>query len=156
MISRAARAFRSFIDASLHSSNSSNMDGGDSNFVPSPRDVLDVKSLLWQKRLPIELVDSIIDFAEYWPHQATEVDRAIQVGNNSSVLYLQTPLLPGVFVPENDKKCGEAEESLAIGNVRTRALNPARKIVFRIWSHDQGWSSNPGRGMHIRTTSYLC
>jgi hypothetical protein len=39
---------------------------------PTPRDVLLVKKILLEKaRLPLELVDTIIDCAEYWPCTTT-------------------------------------------------------------------------------------
>ena len=35
---------------------------------PSPKNVLDVKRLLFDRfKLPLELADAIIDYAEYWP-----------------------------------------------------------------------------------------
>lgn len=43
-----------------------------SRYAPFVRDVLSVKELLfWNKKLPIELIDTIIDFAEYWPRTTT-------------------------------------------------------------------------------------
>lgn len=115
------------------------------NFIPSPADVLDAKSILWQKNLPIELIDTIIDFAGYWPQLVTEVEKSVAIGHNRKVLYLQTQPLPGLFSPESPEEGGNVE--LVVGEVEARTLNPARKVVFRIWSHDQGWSSNPGRGL---------
>ncbi|KAI9046928.1 hypothetical protein LZ554_009005 [Drepanopeziza brunnea f. sp. 'monogermtubi'] len=41
-------------------------------YTPSTEDVLSVKDFLWKEfELPLELVDSIIDFAEYWPRTTT-------------------------------------------------------------------------------------
>ena len=37
-------------------------------YRPSAQDVFSVKQHLIDLRLPLELVDSIIDHAEYWPH----------------------------------------------------------------------------------------
>lgn len=37
-------------------------------YRPSVKDVISVKKNLVGLRLPLELVDSIIDHAEYWPH----------------------------------------------------------------------------------------
>lgn len=36
---------------------------------PSVRDVLEVKDILFKaSKMPTELIDAIIDHAEYWPH----------------------------------------------------------------------------------------
>ncbi|KAF7865286.1 hypothetical protein EAF04_006263 [Stromatinia cepivora] len=44
-------------------------------YQPSIEDVLDVKNILFnapkESRLPLEIIESIIDFAEYWPHATT-------------------------------------------------------------------------------------
>lgn len=37
-------------------------------YRPSPQDVLAVKQNLLSLRLPLELIDTIIDHGEYWPH----------------------------------------------------------------------------------------
>jgi len=43
-----------------------------SRYSPSVSDVLDIKSYLFKKfSLPVELIDSVIEFAEYWPHTTT-------------------------------------------------------------------------------------
>jgi hypothetical protein len=34
---------------------------------PSPKQVLEVKDVLKQLRLPLEIIDVVIDLAEYWP-----------------------------------------------------------------------------------------
>jgi hypothetical protein len=40
--------------------------------IPSPQDVLDVKQILTKKgKLPLELVDNIIDAADYWVKTTT-------------------------------------------------------------------------------------
>lgn len=41
----------------------------DEVFQVKPEDVLDVKEFFFDEfKLPAELIDTIIDFAEYWPH----------------------------------------------------------------------------------------
>jgi hypothetical protein len=48
-----------------------------SPYQPSIADVLVVKSMLTKGlQLPLELVESIVDQAEYWPHTTTEVNYA--------------------------------------------------------------------------------
>lgn len=117
-------------------------------FIPHATDVLDVKSALWQKKLPVELIDSIIDFAEYWPRFVAEAEDTVTVSNNGNVLYIQSQPLPGLLTLESSEDGGEREE-LVVGGVETSMVNPARRIVFRIWSHDQGWSSNRGQGIPL-------
>jgi hypothetical protein len=110
------------------------------NHQPTLQDVLSVKKC-FLKVVPIELVDQIISFAEYWPHNTIKLAEGTIVRNNGEELCLQSQPLPGTFIPESET------EGVDIGGVCVRTLIPARKVVFRIWSHDQGWSSsNPGRG----------
>ena len=41
-------------------------------YSPSVDDVFRVKANIFEKtRLPIDLIDSIIDYAQYWPHTTT-------------------------------------------------------------------------------------
>ncbi len=50
---------------------------GSSNYASSVADVLVTKALLQRAgQLPLELVDAIVDMAEYWPHTSTEIDFA--------------------------------------------------------------------------------
>lgn len=49
-------------------------------YCPSVGDVLEVKSYLFKKfDLPIELIDTIIDTAEYWPHTTTATRHSTSV-----------------------------------------------------------------------------
>jgi hypothetical protein len=49
-------------------------------FEPSISDVLDVKEFLYNKsKLPYELVDVIVDLAEYWPHTTTIFQEGIKI-----------------------------------------------------------------------------
>lgn len=44
-------------------------------YGPSVGDVMKVKGFMFQKfNLPIEIIDTIIDAAEYWPHTSTQTD----------------------------------------------------------------------------------
>ena len=36
--------------------------------LPTINDVLEVKDILSTIKLPLEVIDVIVDFAEYWPH----------------------------------------------------------------------------------------
>lgn len=52
----------------------------ESPYDPSGKDVLHVKGLLHNiSTLPLELIDQIIDLAEYWPHTTTTTPFAIRV-----------------------------------------------------------------------------
>lgn len=125
------------------------------HFIPHTTDVLEVKSILWQKKLPVELIDSIIGIAEYWPRVVAEVENTFVVARNGKVLYIQSQPLPGLFTLGSSEDGGESEE-LVVGGVETSTINPARRIVFRIWSHDQGWSSNRDQGMSPSRFSSGC
>ena len=47
---------------------------------PSVQDVLDVKAFLFEKTaLPVELLDTIIDYAEYWPHTTVKTTTSTSV-----------------------------------------------------------------------------
>lgn len=124
----------------------SNTSNSANNYQPTLQDVLSVKRC-FLKVVPIELVDQIISFAEYWPHNTIELAEGTIVRNNGEELCLQSQPLPGTFIPEGET------EGVNIGGVCVRALTPVRKVVFRIWSHDQGWSSTPnnskGRGLSV-------
>ena len=51
-----------------------------SRYSPSVSDVLEVKAILSKNfDLPIELIDSIIDTAEYWPHTSTVTNHATMI-----------------------------------------------------------------------------
>lgn len=141
------RAFRLLGLPNIDSGSKSENNMSDTTFIPDPANVLQVKAALWQKRLPVELIESVIDFAEYWPRLVVEVETTIAVTNDGNILYLQSPPLPGLFSLEGPEEGGTREE-IIVGGVEASTLNPARRVVFRITSHDQGWSSNLGQGMY--------
>jgi hypothetical protein len=68
-------------------------------YQPSVSDVLAVKEALHRKStLPFELVDAIVDMAEYWPHTSTILPESITVrgardGENQFIVS-STRLLP--------------------------------------------------------------
>ncbi|RPB17462.1 hypothetical protein P167DRAFT_531670 [Morchella conica CCBAS932] len=128
----------------------SNTSNSANNYQPTPQDVLSVKKC-FLKVVPIELVDQIISYAEYWPHNTIELAEGIIARNNGEELCLQSQPLPGRFIPEGET------EGVDIGGVCVRTLTPARKVVFRILSHDQGWSSSPnnsrGRVLSVAQSS---
>ncbi|KAH8149335.1 uncharacterized protein LAJ45_06414 [Morchella importuna] len=125
----------------------SNTSNSANNYQPTPQDVLSVKKC-FLKVVPIELVDQIISYAEYWPHNTIELAEGIIARNNGEELCLQSQPLPGRFIPEGET------EGVDIGGVCVRTLTPARKVVFRILSHDQGWSSSPNNSRDIYEASF--
>ncbi|KII91278.1 hypothetical protein PLICRDRAFT_38012 [Plicaturopsis crispa FD-325 SS-3] len=131
---------------------------------PSVEDVLSVKSMLGtgadaiRPPLPIELIDIIMDLAEYWPHSSIIRDDTVEVrgfqGGGQDLMYLRTmPLaFPGA---QRDFYIEDAAQSWDIGGDMTakiangqwsppRGKYPCRKIEFEIQSHDQGWGGDPG------------
>ncbi|KAI6160981.1 hypothetical protein EDD17DRAFT_1482318 [Pisolithus thermaeus] len=122
-------------------------------YLPTAQDILTVRSyfLLLKTPLCYELVDIILDEACYWAHSAVEVEYPVcaNLSNGKDRMYLRTlPLaIPGtegdfVFSPQDikDIRLGAGPEWSNL-SVYTR-LHPCRRIVFELWSHDQGWSSN--------------
>ena len=76
----------------------SSMSGCSTFHDPTPEDVLAVKELLMKaKKLPIELVIILVDFAEYWPHTTVTTETAVRaVGGTSSennLIVQETPSL---------------------------------------------------------------
>jgi len=78
------------LSAAIFSSNNGNMahEGNDyfaamyssDRYQPSVSDVIAVKEALHTKStLPYELVDSIVDMAEYWPHNTTDLTESVSV-----------------------------------------------------------------------------
>jgi len=52
---------------------------------PSVQDVLEVKTFLFEKAaLPVELLDTIIDYAEYWPHTTVRTTTSTTVMSGAS------------------------------------------------------------------------
>jgi len=144
-------------------------------YTPSVEDILAVKQTLVKKgKLPLELVDTIIDFAEYWVKSTTcrtNGEISIRAGRErENMLLLRSyPLgyvptkgnpvtLPMTIVDEYPSI--PPEPRLETGdfpnNVTQEVINywtqdaaprgefPCRKIVFTIKSHDQGWGGPPG------------
>ncbi|KAI5992403.1 hypothetical protein EDD15DRAFT_2168209 [Pisolithus albus] len=117
-------------------------------YLPTAQDILTVRSyfLLLRKPLCYELVDIILDEACYWAHSTVEVEYPIRanIWNGKDRMYLRTlPLaIPGtegdfVFSPQDVKEIHLGGSDLSTHE----RLHPCRRIVFELWSHDQGWST---------------
>ncbi|KAL1986914.1 hypothetical protein VTN96DRAFT_5331 [Rasamsonia emersonii] len=107
-------------------------------FYPSVDDVQQVRKLLQRlgPGLPTEVVDLIVDEAEYWPSVETSLrDAPLFIGKDNDRECLRTPPLCYDVDGQND------------GSYRVlphRGIHPCRKIVFSISSHDQGWGGERG------------
>lgn len=103
------------------------------NRHPIEDDVISVRDL-FQTYLPLELVNIILDFAEYWPCICCDSDcRADVVASRdgkaeAARLYIMSPP-----IPEPDG--------------RHRRI---RKVIFQTESRDQGWVDDPqSRGLYF-------
>lgn len=139
---------------------------------PTIADIMTVKDLFCQvsSPLPIELVDEILDLAEYWAHGSVSLLwRDIIPGSRrddgeygkikSDKMYMRLPPL-GMYGTDNDLIVDrDHDHTAALGDLyksdelrglfgkgksqkkiwaSPRGEHPCRKIMFDIWSHDQG------------------
>lgn len=69
-------------------------DPEDGIFYPSLWDVLKVRYLLqwkvYKESLPVELVDAIIDAAEYWPSMVQQMERKRTISTDRDQVLLKT------------------------------------------------------------------
>jgi hypothetical protein len=124
----------------------------DTSFKPAIIDVIRTRQLLRLAsagKLPVELEDIIIDFAEYWPHvSAAKSHNVVARGSTAheNVLVVRTPPVCSLAT------AGADQDSL--GLPEPTLLHPVRKIIFRIRSHDQGWSGEDPATRHTYMPSY--
>lgn len=65
-------------------------------YRPSVRDVIGIKEALHKKStLPYELVDTIVDMAEYWPHTTTttQQETRVRAGHDRENMFIVSPNL---------------------------------------------------------------
>ncbi|KAI5867474.1 hypothetical protein GGS23DRAFT_548537 [Durotheca rogersii] len=129
----------------------------------TPRDVLEVKKIMCQeKHLPPEIVDIILDHAEYWASSVNVVDytdnlRVVRGGRPESenqLLLRTAPLGLNKWPPPTQElRAGAAlnqpEDELSqsrllefVDGPVSTLEHPFRKVVFRIISHDQGFGGD--------------
>ncbi|KAI1104025.1 hypothetical protein F4804DRAFT_308418 [Jackrogersella minutella] len=142
----------------------------DKSFEATPTDVLKVKMILSKaSQLPLELVDMILDCAEYWVCSSAVVDHADHPGQIISIgarpgqdrfLLRTKPLGLDKWLPSNgglwrseaipkqlEKEYTQSELNKFVREPISALEHPFRKVVFDIVSHDQGWSSDhPNQG----------
>ncbi|KAF8650933.1 hypothetical protein AX16_005031 [Volvariella volvacea WC 439] len=102
----------------------------DTVYIPSEQHVKSVRYLL-QYFLPLELVDLIIEDAEYWPRLHSERSERITVAAADEIPSLKSVWCYLVSPPVPDP-------IQALGESKTR------RIEFKVQSHDQGWATHPG------------
>ena len=128
-------------------------DNNDGPYKPDIYDVLAAKSIINQasgSRLPIDLVDEIIDHALYWPRVAAATSQSrIARGRSadSDILLLRTkPLCTLGSVSHGRRPLhGMPEPHLQY---------PTRQIVFTLRSRDQGWSGEVAETKGTYSPSY--
>jgi len=123
-----------------------NADDVDNTYYPSIGDVCKTRAVLHQLGksrkendngigLPTELVDMIIDEAEYWPSVLTRMPRPVSAQNDTDKQCLLTP--PLCYDLGSDSSFSSSFLSPKL--LPHRGPHPCRKIVFTIQAHDQGW-----------------
>ncbi|EAA34853.2 hypothetical protein GE21DRAFT_2199 [Neurospora crassa] len=134
-------------------------------YQPTATEVILVRAMLEKAlRLPPEIINGILDHAEYWPHTSTVIDysnwpqgqRVVNAGDgNSENAFLLRTLPLGFLKPpssffENDSNrevplepIPREPKEFPVDTYQSRISptlsHPCRKIKFTIVSHDQGW-----------------
>ncbi|KAL7934721.1 hypothetical protein V8C35DRAFT_301680 [Trichoderma chlorosporum] len=147
------------------------------NYEPSLVDVAVVKAMLYRaKKLPPDLVDAILDMAEYWLRSTTRLDESIEIiGSNkrreNRFLLRSYPLglfNSGARQNANDqpytttlptpRPLGETLDASFFAKAASyplpRLVHPARKIVFKFRSRDQGWVTQRDEDAHAYSGSW--
>ncbi|KAF3937172.1 hypothetical protein ABW19_dt0201353 [Dactylella cylindrospora] len=101
-------------------------------------------------KVPPELVPPILDYAEYFPHEVIgKREEQESVGNDGSKVYLTARIPEFEALDKNTAGKGGKE---GMGGRPGRV----RKLVFKIRSKDQGWSSYPrDKGTYRGSWSWL-
>ncbi|KAK4119333.1 hypothetical protein N657DRAFT_581874 [Parathielavia appendiculata] len=156
---------------------------GNAVYDPSVVDVLVVKAMLKKAlSLPPEIIDSIVDLAEYWPHTTSEVSfeppmtACGGLGRKENMFLLRSPPLglhtwrrvshrtndpkPVDRAPLKPQPPGEefsADDFQAlIASPIPLLAHPCRRIVFTFKSHDQGWGGLPNdRGTYFGSWTWF-
>ncbi|KID73672.1 uncharacterized protein G6M90_00g002140 [Metarhizium brunneum] len=145
-------------------------DADDGTYHPTPIDIVVVRIMLIRSvKLPPDLVDAIFDYAEYWAHSTNAIDYRAEhqellrisgaCKNEDQFLLRSYPVgLTGIDGQDtlSEELAYDTQEATPLPRgtdcdakyfaklakyPTPRLLNPARKVVFKIKSHDQGWAS---------------
>ncbi|PYH72368.1 uncharacterized protein BO88DRAFT_423185 [Aspergillus vadensis CBS 113365] len=133
-------------------------------YYPSCFDVLKVRYLLqhiWQwtrnsqELLPAEIVDMIVDAAEYWASSESVLKGETVIRKDQDQIILTTvPLCYDVQVSWSFWPT--TLNTPAPKPLPHRTTHPCRQIIFIIESHDQGWGGGPGsRGQYGGSYSWF-
>ncbi|EPS43876.1 hypothetical protein H072_2060 [Dactylellina haptotyla CBS 200.50] len=107
--------------------------GEDGDTFRSEADVLEVTDIL-AKKLPVELIENILDEAEYFAHDVLAERQGRLWVTDGDKVYL-TAVIPDFTALEADTAGKGGREGA--GGRRGRV----RRLVFKVRSKDQGWSS---------------
>ncbi|KAL7933026.1 hypothetical protein V8C35DRAFT_306078 [Trichoderma chlorosporum] len=154
-------------------------------YEPTLHDVLVVRAMLSKAVILPELVGYIMDYAEYWVRSTAKSNpdfsiRAKQVGNGDFDFQGSTFLLRSFPIGLTENVIGLERggfyhrfyqtEQIAARPVKeacdrrffqdlmtntSRHHSPVRKIVFRITSHDQGWTTDDVPGPFIASKTWF-
>ena len=111
------------------------------SYQPDVADVLLAKRLLIlasDRRLPIELVDVIVDAACYWPRVSARLPRRVVARGstrNQNLLLFRTPPICAAAAAHAGRSLRALPEPTT--------THPVRRIAWSLKSHDQGWSGEP-------------
>ncbi|EIW75423.1 hypothetical protein CONPUDRAFT_131665 [Coniophora puteana RWD-64-598 SS2] len=114
-------------------------------------DIYTVRILL-SSFLPVELIDIILDEADYWSHSRVEAsmcrkDYGLDDGTDYGEIFLFTMPLA-----HPDTVDHQVASKISI----KRGEHPCRRIVFELHSRDKGWSDYPEQhGTYDRTRSWF-
>ncbi|PYH99501.1 hypothetical protein BO71DRAFT_479426 [Aspergillus ellipticus CBS 707.79] len=125
-------------------------------YYPGFWDVLKVRYLLhhiWQwtrdsdELLPVEIVDMIMDAAEYWASTENVLEGQTVIRKDQDQMLLTTvPLCYGVQTPD----------TASLKLLPHRTVHPCRRVIFSLLSHDQGWGGGiRNRGQYEGSYSWF-
>ncbi|ELR04985.1 hypothetical protein VC83_02874 [Pseudogymnoascus destructans] len=96
---------------------------------PTVADVLVVKAILQSLSLPLELADTIIDYAEYWPHTSAvlpSVNPACAQGNSHENYFVTRTLPLGCLASSPSTDPSRAPPPARPGNMRPHVFLPTQ------------------------------
>ena len=115
----------------------------------SENEVLHLQRIL-MNFVPAELADLIIDYTQYWPRLASwrEANPPLTIDSTSGFGSVLNPDGHQFYLITDPPIPRWRESDL-------KAARKVRKVVFRIWSHDQGWGGDNGLvGLDFSDTQY--
>ncbi|KAL6817315.1 hypothetical protein J3E69DRAFT_345158 [Trichoderma sp. SZMC 28015] len=154
-------------------------------FEPTLSDVLVVRAMLSQAVILPELVGTILDYAEYWARSSAKAQpsfsiHAEQFGDGEFDFQGSAFLLRSFPIGLTHAVIGDEDGGSSRRDYQTEAIaalpveeeydrkffqqlirntsihsNPVRKIVFRIRSHDQGWTTDERTGPFIDAKTWF-